>query len=81
VSAIPEAYRSTIAYSPDDMTIAEHQHRSVAAAMRKKRPADVAKLMHRHIDWACGLAIQRLERRLLTGTRNPHAERYADGDR
>jgi DNA-binding GntR family transcriptional regulator len=66
VSAIPEAYRSTIAYSPDDMTMAERQHRAVAAALRKKRPAEVAKLMHRHIDWACGLAIQRLEQRVLT---------------
>jgi DNA-binding GntR family transcriptional regulator len=66
VSAIPEAYRSTIAYSPDDMTMAERQHRAVAAALGLKRPAEVAKLMHRHIDWACGLAIQRLEQRVLT---------------
>jgi DNA-binding GntR family transcriptional regulator len=71
VSAIPEAYRSTIAYSPDDMTTAEHQHRAVATALRKGRSAEVGKLMHRHIDWACGLAILRLEPQLLTGSPEP----------
>jgi DNA-binding GntR family transcriptional regulator len=65
VSAIPEAYRSTIAYAPEDMTTAEGQHRAVAAALRMRRPAEAAKLMHRHIDWARGLAVQRLEQRLV----------------
>ncbi len=66
VSAIPEAYRSTIAYSPEDMAMAEGQHRAVVTALRKKQSAEAGKLMRRHIDWACGLAVQRLEQRLVT---------------
>ena len=34
VCAIPEAYRSSIAYTPADMGEAERQHRGIAAAIR-----------------------------------------------
>jgi DNA-binding GntR family transcriptional regulator len=62
VSAIPEAYRSSIAYTSADMTDAERQHRAIAAALRQHRSAEAGKLMHRHVDWAGRLAVRRLER-------------------
>lgn len=60
VSAVPEAYRSTMAYLPPDMAAAEAQHRSVLEAMRDRRSASAAKAMRRHVDWACRLAVARL---------------------
>lgn len=60
VSAIPVAYRSTMAYLPPDMATAEAQHRSVLAAMQAKRSGSAADAMRRHIRWACGLAVTRL---------------------
>lgn len=60
VSAIPVAYRSTMAYLPPDMDAAEAQHRSVLAAMRAKRSGAAAEAMRRHVRWACGLAVTRL---------------------
>jgi DNA-binding GntR family transcriptional regulator len=64
VSAIPEAYRSTIAYTGEDMQLAEHQHRAIAAALRSRRPATAAKLTSQHVHWAGELAVARLESRL-----------------
>jgi len=60
ISAVPEAYRSTMAYSPADMTSAESQHRAVLEGLRGGRPASAAKAMKNHIDWACRLAVARL---------------------
>ncbi len=60
VSAVPEAYRSTMAYLPPDMAAAEAQHRAVLEAMRGGRPAAAAKAMRRHVQWACRLAVTRL---------------------
>jgi len=64
VSAIPEAYRSTIAYTSTDMAEAEHQHRAIVAELERHRSAGAARLMRGHVRWAGELAVQRLERRL-----------------
>ncbi len=61
VSAIPEAYRSTIAYTSDDMAEAERQHRAVADQLRRHRSAGAGRLMRSHVFWAGELAVQRLE--------------------
>jgi DNA-binding GntR family transcriptional regulator len=64
VSAVPEAYRSFIAYTSADMSEAERQHRAVAASLRRHRGAEAGKLMRSHVTWAGHLALQRLEGRL-----------------
>jgi DNA-binding GntR family transcriptional regulator len=64
VSAIPEAYRSTIAYTSEDMAEAEHQHRAIAEELGGHRSAGAARLMRRHVSWAGALAVERLDRRL-----------------
>jgi DNA-binding GntR family transcriptional regulator len=61
VCAIPEAYRSFMAYTADDMATAERHHRSVAVALRAGRRPDAARVMRRHIEWAGTLAVKRLE--------------------
>jgi DNA-binding GntR family transcriptional regulator len=61
VCAIPEAYRSFMAYTADDMASAESQHRAVAAALRAGQRAQSARLMRQHITWAGKLAVTRLE--------------------
>jgi len=60
VCAIPEAYRSFMAYTAADMTTAESQHRSVAAALRSGRRGDARRAMRRHVQWAGSLACVRL---------------------
>ncbi len=62
VCAVPEAYRSTTPYTPRDMTAAEQQHRAVADAIGNRRPAQAAKLMRSHVEWAGELAVTRLIR-------------------
>jgi len=64
VSAIPEAYRSTIAYTSEDMTEAERQHRAIAGELARHRSARAGKLMRFHVHWAGELAVQRLAVRL-----------------
>jgi DNA-binding GntR family transcriptional regulator len=61
VSATTEAYRASIAYTGEDMTEAERQHRAIAAALRKHRPAEAARLMRSHVHWAGEMAVDRLE--------------------
>jgi DNA-binding GntR family transcriptional regulator len=61
VSAIPEAYRSFMAYTANDMSTAETQHRAVAAALRARQRANSARLMRHHVTWAGELAVKRLE--------------------
>ena len=61
VCAIPEAYRSSIAYTPGDMEEAERQHRAIATAIGRHRSNDAARLMHRHISWAGSMAVARLD--------------------
>ena len=60
VSAVPEAYRSTYAYTAEDMAGAEAQHRAIAAAIGARRPAQASKAMRSHIEWAGELALIRL---------------------
>jgi len=60
VSAVPEAHRSTMAYTPADMASAEAQHRSVLRALRTGRSGAAAKAMREHIHWACARAVTRL---------------------
>jgi DNA-binding GntR family transcriptional regulator len=64
ISAIPEAYRSSFAYSGEDMTEAERQHRAVGSALRKHRRSEAARAMRSHVEWAGGLALSRLADRL-----------------
>lgn len=64
VSTIPEAYRSMIAYSSEDMSEAERQHRTITGELRGHRSAGAARLMRRHVYWAGELAVRRLEQRL-----------------
>jgi DNA-binding GntR family transcriptional regulator len=61
VCTIPEAYRSFMAYTADDMATAETQHRAVAAALRAGQRANSARLMRHHVTWAGKLAVKRLE--------------------
>jgi len=63
VSAVPEAYRSTIAYTSGDMTEAERQHRGILAELAGRRPAGASRLMRNHIGWSCELAMVRLTER------------------
>ena len=60
VSAVPEAFRSTYAYSAEDMAGAEAQHRAIAAAIGARRPAQARNAMRSHVEWAGGLALLRL---------------------
>ncbi|MGH9298696.1 MAG: GntR family transcriptional regulator [Acidimicrobiales bacterium] len=64
VSALPEAYRSTIAYTSKDMSEAERQHRAIAGELGRHRAAGAARLMGAHVRWAGELAAVRLEGRL-----------------
>jgi DNA-binding GntR family transcriptional regulator len=50
-----------MAYTGEDMTEAEYQHRAIAAALRKHRPAEAARLMRAHVHWAGDMAVHRLE--------------------
>ncbi|HWG60973.1 MAG TPA: GntR family transcriptional regulator [Streptosporangiaceae bacterium] len=67
VSAIPEAYRSSIAYTSDDMAEAERQHRAIATVIGYRRHAQARTMMRSHVMWAGRLAVQRLEHHLGTG--------------
>jgi DNA-binding GntR family transcriptional regulator len=67
VSAIPEAYRSSIPYTGDDMLEAERQHRAIAAAISQRKKTQAAALMRSHVGWAGKLALERLNRHLLSG--------------
>lgn len=64
VSTIPEAYRSSIAYTSEDMDEAERQHRVIAVALRRRSGRAAAAGMRRHVEWAGHLAVDRLEERL-----------------
>jgi DNA-binding GntR family transcriptional regulator len=64
VSAIPEAYRSSIPYTGDDMAEAERQHRGIAEAIRYRQDGQARELMRSHVLWAGRLAAERLERHL-----------------
>jgi DNA-binding GntR family transcriptional regulator len=61
VSAIPEAYRSGIPYTIDDMIAAELQHRTIAEAIRSRRHGEARRLMRSHVGWAGKLAVQRIQ--------------------
>ena len=67
VSAIPEAYRSSIPYTGDDMLEAERQHRAIAGAIRHRHKAQAGALMRSHVGWAGRLALERLNHRLMLG--------------
>jgi DNA-binding GntR family transcriptional regulator len=67
VSAIPEAYRSSIPYTSGDMAEAERQHRGIAEAIRYRRQAQARALMRSHVVWAGRLAVERLEHHLTAG--------------
>jgi GntR family transcriptional regulator, rspAB operon transcriptional repressor len=60
VCAIPEAYRSSTPYTSHDMVAAEEQHRAVAEAIERRRPAQASRLMRSHVEWAGELAVTRL---------------------
>ena len=60
VSAIPEAYRSSLPYTSGDMTEAERQHRAIAAAIGAHSQAEARELMRSHVAWAGRLAVERL---------------------
>jgi DNA-binding GntR family transcriptional regulator len=60
VCAIPEAYRSSTPYTPQDMVAAEQQHRAVAEAIGCRRPSQASRLMRSHVEWAAELAVVRL---------------------
>lgn len=64
VSAVPEAYRSTIAYTSEDMREAERQHRAIASELAGHRSTRASTLMRRHVHWAGELAVERLSARL-----------------
>ena len=64
VSAIPEAYRSSIRYTSDDMLEAERQHRAIATAIGNRHRAQARSLMSSHVRWAGQLAAQRLDHHL-----------------
>ena len=64
VSAVPEAYRSFIAYTGEDMGEAERQHRAIAASLRSHRGAEARSRMRAHVTWAGHLALERLQGRL-----------------
>jgi DNA-binding GntR family transcriptional regulator len=67
VCTIPEAYRSFMAYTPEDMSTAESQHRAIAAALRAGRRGDAGRTMQRHVRWAGGIACVRLRPMLRPG--------------
>jgi DNA-binding GntR family transcriptional regulator len=67
VCTIPEAYRSFMAYTAQDMTIAQAQHRAVATALRSGRRGEASRMMRRHVQWAGGLACVRLRPMLRPG--------------
>lgn len=69
VSAIPEAYRSSIPYTADDMIEAERQHRAIAGAIGIRLETKARDLMRSHVSWAGRLAVERLDRHLML--RNP----------
>jgi DNA-binding GntR family transcriptional regulator len=64
VCAVPEAYRSFMAYTSSDMSTAEAQHRAVTSALRAGHPKHAGQAMRRHVDWAGKLAVTRLRPRL-----------------
>jgi DNA-binding GntR family transcriptional regulator len=64
VCAIPEAYRSSLAYSAGDMGEAERQHRAITTAIRRHRSGEAARLMHDHVGWAGKMAVARLDQHL-----------------
>jgi DNA-binding GntR family transcriptional regulator len=68
VSAIPEAYRSGIPYTIDDMIEAEQQHRAIAEAIRGRHDVEARRLMRSHVDWAGRLAMQRIQPNLAAAT-------------
>jgi DNA-binding GntR family transcriptional regulator len=65
MSAIPEAYRSGIPYTIEDMIEAERQHRAIAEAIRIRRHGEARRLMRSHVGWAGKLALQRLQPNLV----------------
>jgi DNA-binding GntR family transcriptional regulator len=67
VSAIPEAYRSSIPYTGDDMIEAERQHRAIAGAIGHQHETEARNLMRSHVAWAGRLAVERLDRHLILG--------------
>lgn len=67
VSAIPEAYRSRIPYTDDDMLEAERQHRAIAAAIQHGHQAQARESMRAHVTWAGRLAVERLQHHLVPG--------------
>jgi DNA-binding GntR family transcriptional regulator len=67
VSAIPEAYRSAIPYTGDDMGEAERQHRAIAEAIGQQDHDQARKLMRSHVEWAGRLAVDRLQPHLAPG--------------
>jgi DNA-binding GntR family transcriptional regulator len=64
VCAIPEAYRSSIAYTPADMQEAQTQHRAIATAIGRHRSSEASKLMQYHVGWAGKMAVSRLDSHL-----------------
>lgn len=64
VSAIPEAYRSAIAYTSADMLEAQRQHGAITGELAARHPGRASKLMRRHVHWAGELAVVRLSARL-----------------
>lgn len=64
VSAIPEAYRSLIAYTVADMREAERQHRDIAAELGRHHSQRAAALARAHVRWAAQMALDRLASRL-----------------
>jgi len=69
VSAIPEAYRSSIPYTRADMTEAERQHRTIVAAIGRRSQTQARALMLSHVTWAGRLAVERLALPSVAGSR------------
>jgi DNA-binding GntR family transcriptional regulator len=69
VSAIPEAYRSSIPYTRGDMIEAERQHRAIVAAIGRHSQTQARALMRSHVTWAGRLAVGRLALPSVAGSR------------
>jgi DNA-binding GntR family transcriptional regulator len=57
VTAVPLIYRSYMAYSEDNRSTVEREHRAITEALKARDGARAAELMQSHVEWARDLAI------------------------
>lgn len=58
VTAVPLIYRSYMAYSVENRTTVEREHRAIMEALKAGDGAKAAELMQAHVEWARDLAIE-----------------------